>query len=178
MMTTAPGSSFRMACRHSMPSWPLTVSRVKFMSSRTRSGRKSVMACTRRSGERMVFTFSAFGRSRRFRARSTSSLSSMMSIFPKSAMSVVVVGGKSKHTPPDFQGFLFHFVKTSKPPPQESRGRGRGGGRVEIRDSRASGAVRCVSGRGRLPFRLPAGEGASAPGGRERVGFLGKGHAK
>ena len=54
--------------------------------SRITSGLKVVMKCAMRAGCVVTFTFSIYGSSSRLRAKSTSSLSSIISIFPFSSM--------------------------------------------------------------------------------------------
>ena len=71
-----------MPCNTSMPSCPLLASRLKFMSSSITSGASVAIKWAMRSGVVLTFTFSKCGFSSRFSAKSTSSLSSTMSIVP------------------------------------------------------------------------------------------------
>ena len=63
-MTTACGSMRRICFSASKPSCPLTTSRLKFMSSRMRSGQNVRMKCSMRSGLTATLIFLDFLRQR------------------------------------------------------------------------------------------------------------------
>ena len=81
-MTTACGSMFRICSRHSKPSCPLTASRLKFISSKTTSGWNVRIKCSIRAGCVVTLIFCIYGSSSIFKANKTSSLSSIINIFP------------------------------------------------------------------------------------------------
>ena len=81
-MTTASLSISRICSRYLKPSWPLTASRVKFMSSNITSGSNTFMKCPMRCGSVATLIAWVCGLSNRFSENSTSSLSSMISTFP------------------------------------------------------------------------------------------------
>ena len=72
----------------------------------------------------------------------------------------------------------YHFVKTSKPPPRESRGRAQGRARAEMRESRGPAGMQDESRRPVFRDTLPPATGCRADGRRPRVGPCGERLAK
>ena len=91
-MTTACGSMFRICSRHSNPSCPLTASRLKFISSKTTSGWNVRIKCSIRAGCVVTLIFCIYGSSSIFKANRTSSLSSIINIFPFSSIQAKIQG--------------------------------------------------------------------------------------